>query len=72
MPFVEIQCEDYSEDYYLQRLPARASDNKACRMHKIACARNELLKMIERKKLVETDFVIIMDLDMNIDFYLKS
>jgi hypothetical protein len=49
MPFVQIQCEDYSEEYYLNKFPGRAFDNTSCRMHKIACARNELLKMIEHK-----------------------
>lgn len=66
MPFVQIQCKDYSEEYYLDRFPGRAFDNTSCRMHKIACARNELLKMIEHKNLGVRDFVIMMDLDINI------
>ena len=66
MPYVQIKCEDYSEEYYLDKFPGRTFDNKSCRMHNIACARNELLKMIEHKNLGVRDFVIMMDLDISI------
>lgn len=60
--FITIQCEDYTEEFFLNSFPGRTYTNESCRMHKIAFARNQLLKMINTK---EKDFVILMDLDIN-------
>uniref|UniRef100_A0A6C0D8M4 Glycosyltransferase 2-like domain-containing protein n=1 Tax=viral metagenome TaxID=1070528 RepID=A0A6C0D8M4_9ZZZZ len=63
--FIQIQTEDYLESFFLNSFPGRTYTNEGCRIHKIAFARNQLLKMIEKKKLTSEDFVIIMDLDIN-------
>ena len=49
--FVTVIKEDYSEDFFIKTFPARTYDNKGCRIHKIAFARNKLLEMIETKNL---------------------
>lgn len=63
--FIQIQIEDYPESFFLNSFPGRTYTNEGCRIHKIAFARNQLLKMIEKKNLTSDDFVIIMDLDIN-------
>lgn len=64
--FIEVQCKDYDESFFLNSFPGRTYTNEGCRIHKIAFARNQLLKMIEKKHLGVGDFVIIMDLDISI------
>ena len=63
--FIQIQCENYEESFFLNSFPGRTYTNEGCRIHKIAFARNQLLKMIEAKNLSSEDFVIMMDLDIN-------
>ena len=64
--FVTVIKEDYDEDFFIKTFPARTYDNKGCRIHKIAFARNKLLEMIEAKNLTENDYVIMMDLDIRV------
>jgi len=70
--YIQIQIEDYPESFFLNSFPGRTYDNQGCRIHKIAFARNQLLKMIESKNLGDEDFVIIMDLDINFIPELKA
>lgn len=65
--FITIQCEDYTNDYFLDTGYARTWDNQPCRIQMIAHARNKLLDMIHTKNLTPGDFVILSDLD-----FLKS
>ena len=60
--FVSVVCEDYPEEFFFS-FPARTYKNEGCRIHKIAFARNKLLEMINKK---ESNFVIMMDLDIKI------
>ena len=60
--YIDILCEDYEDSFFLN-FPARTYDNKPCRIHKIACARNRLLKMIEK---YSAEFVMFIDFDFNI------
>lgn len=62
--FVTVIKEDYDEDFFIRGFPGRTYDNRGCRIHKIAFARNKLLEMIESKNLTENDYVIMMDLDI--------
>ena len=62
--YIEVLCEDYDESFFLT-FPARTYDNKGCRIHKIAYARNQLLKMVATKKLNEDDYFILIDFDFN-------
>jgi len=64
--YITIVKEDYNEEFFINTFPARTYDNKGCRIHKIAHARNQLLKMIDAKNLGNEDFVIMMDLDIKI------
>jgi hypothetical protein len=66
LDYITIVKEDYSEEFFINSFPARTYDNKGCRIHKIAHARNQLLKMIDAKNLGSEDFVIMMDLDIKI------
>jgi len=63
--FIQIQIENFEESFFLNSFPGRTYTNEGCRIHKIAFARNQLLKMIEKKNLTSDDYVIIMDLDIN-------
>ena len=70
--FIQIQCEDFPESFFVNSFPARTYTNEGCRIHKIAFARNQLLKMIEAKNLSEEDFVIMMDLDIKYEPEIKA
>ena len=63
--FIEVVCEDYDESFFLT-FPGRTYDNKGCRIHKIAYARNQLLKMVEKKELTQDDFFILIDFDFTV------
>ena len=62
LDYVSVKCENYPEEFFFS-FPARTYKNEGCRIHKIAFARNKLLEMINKK---ESNFIIMMDLDINI------
>ena len=65
LSFINILSENYIESFFVENFPARTYKNEGCRIHKIAFARNKLLKMISEKDLSSEDFVILMDLDIH-------
>ena len=64
--WIQVKSEDLSNSFFLERGNARTWDNKPCRIEMIAYARNQLIEMVEEKKLSNDDFFILIDLDMNI------
>jgi hypothetical protein len=69
-PRVHYKCEDIPEEHFLNTTAPRTMDNKACRMVKIAYARNKLMEMMEETDIGsrEEDRIIMIDPDLPVMF----
>lgn len=65
-PRLHVRSEDIADSFLLEMGKATTYDNKPCRMEKIACARNQLMKMMEADGmgLDPKDLTIIFDPDI--------
>ena len=67
---IHYKCEDIPEEEFLKTTAPRTMDNKACRMVKIAYARNKLMEMLEETDIGsrEEDRIIMIDPDLPVMF----
>ncbi len=73
-PRIHYKCEDIPEEYFLNTTLPRTKENLACRMEKIAFARNKLMEMLEETDIGsrEEDRIIMMDPDIPVLFEADS
>jgi hypothetical protein len=67
---IHYKCENISEEEFLKSSCPRTMDNKACRMVKIAYARNKLMEMLEETDIGsrDEDRIIMIDPDLPVMF----